>query len=226
MKNILCYGDSNTWGMIPQPINIQRPPQRYPFHLRWTGALQLLLGNNYRIIEEGLNGRTIATNHPIPPDRNGLTYLKPCLYSQSPLDLIILQLGGNELKSAYQCSAKKIAENMTTMIKFIQSTQDYANQANACPAILLTSLPSPLPIVETYKDDNNQPLFADVLKKAKKVSCMFREIAASLHCHYINLDNSVTPSTIDGLHLDVEAHATVAQKMHETILELSGVLTQ
>ncbi|NBT63057.1 MAG: G-D-S-L family lipolytic protein, partial [Planctomycetia bacterium] len=52
MKNILCFGDSNTWGYVPGIGN------RYPKQIRWTGILQNLLGNSSFIIEEGLNGRT------------------------------------------------------------------------------------------------------------------------------------------------------------------------
>ena len=47
MKTVLCYGDSNTYGF--NPAN----GLRYPQDMRWTGKLQSLLGNDYRIIEEG-----------------------------------------------------------------------------------------------------------------------------------------------------------------------------
>ena len=56
MKHILCFGDSNTWGYSPQDGS------RFPIDVRWTGVLQKTLGSNYRIIEEGLNGRTTFIN--------------------------------------------------------------------------------------------------------------------------------------------------------------------
>ena len=34
MKQLLCYGDSNTWGLIPGT------KERYPWGLRWTSILQ------------------------------------------------------------------------------------------------------------------------------------------------------------------------------------------
>jgi len=46
MKNILCYGDSNTYGYNPEN------GQRYDYNIRWTGILQNLLGLEYRVIEE------------------------------------------------------------------------------------------------------------------------------------------------------------------------------
>lgn len=33
MKQILCFGDSNTWGLIP------KTKQRYPWGVRWTSIL-------------------------------------------------------------------------------------------------------------------------------------------------------------------------------------------
>lgn len=38
MKSILCYGDSNTYGLMPDS------PDRYPRDVRWTGILQKKLG--------------------------------------------------------------------------------------------------------------------------------------------------------------------------------------
>ena len=51
MKNILCYGDSNTFASHPLG-------GRHPYEDRFTGRLQRQLGSDYRIIEEGCGGRT------------------------------------------------------------------------------------------------------------------------------------------------------------------------
>ena len=50
--NILCFGDSNTYGYRPDGSG------RFDADTRWTGLLQKKLGTNDRIIEEGLCGRT------------------------------------------------------------------------------------------------------------------------------------------------------------------------
>ena len=59
-------------------------------HLRWTGVLAAWLGAEYRVVEEGLNGRTTRWDDPIEPGRNGLITLRPCIDSHQPLDLIIV----------------------------------------------------------------------------------------------------------------------------------------
>lgn len=49
MKQILCFGDSNTWGLNAETGT------RFPWEERWTGVLQeKLQGRDIRVIEEGL----------------------------------------------------------------------------------------------------------------------------------------------------------------------------
>jgi len=50
---IVAYGDSITYGWIPNP---NPPSTRNGPEDRWPGALQKELGNNYQVIEEGLDG--------------------------------------------------------------------------------------------------------------------------------------------------------------------------
>ncbi len=48
MKNILCFGDSNTYGLNPEWVKGNFG--RHPFNVRWPGRLQALLGSDYHII--------------------------------------------------------------------------------------------------------------------------------------------------------------------------------
>ena len=91
MKTILCYGDSNTYGLMPDS------PDRYPRDVRWTGILQKKLGEDYYVIEEGLSGRTTLWDDPIEEHKNGKKYLLPCLETHKPLDLVVIMLGTNDL---------------------------------------------------------------------------------------------------------------------------------
>ena len=58
---ILCYGDSNTWGYISGSNHL-----RYENNERWTRLLAQKLGDNFEIIEEGLNSRTLISNDTRP----------------------------------------------------------------------------------------------------------------------------------------------------------------
>ena len=68
MKNILAFGDSNTWGLIPGT------KERYPGEIRWTGLVQNKLGDT-KIIEEGLCGRTTVCEDEIRPFSKGVDTL-------------------------------------------------------------------------------------------------------------------------------------------------------
>ena len=48
IRSILCFGDSNTYGVNPEDNS------RFPLSIRWTGRLQSLLGHEgYQVVEEG-----------------------------------------------------------------------------------------------------------------------------------------------------------------------------
>ena len=131
MKRILCYGDSNTFGYDPVTGD------RYEPSIRWTGQLQTLLGSDYCIIEEGCNGRTTVFTDPKEPWKNGRNYLEACLNSHKPLDLVILMLGTNDLKTIYCASPAEVAAGAETLVRLIQTFT--AEKQGFAPKILLVS---------------------------------------------------------------------------------------
>jgi lysophospholipase L1-like esterase len=84
--------------------------ERFPANKRWTGRLQQLLGDDYEIIEEGLNSRTLNSDDTRvgKEGRNGSTYVIPCLDTHDPIDLVILMLGTNELKDSFESNLEDI----------------------------------------------------------------------------------------------------------------------
>ena len=74
MINILCFGDSNTFGTNPKG-------GRHSWNTRWPGRLQVLLGPEYYVIEEGMGGRTTVWDDPLEPGRCGIQALPMALQS-------------------------------------------------------------------------------------------------------------------------------------------------
>jgi lysophospholipase L1-like esterase len=116
LKTVLCYWDSITWGFNP------RDGSRFPFEQRWPGVLQARLGNNYRVIEEGLDGQTVATDSWVLPNRNGRAMLAPLLESHAPLDWVIILLGTNDCGPSYRRSAGEIAFGCATLLWTVQKS--------------------------------------------------------------------------------------------------------
>ena len=137
-KRILCFGDSNTWGAVPEEGT------RYPDKVRWTGLLQEKLGDGYQIIEEGYCGRTTVFDDEIEGRLSGIKYFGPCCDSQSPLDLIILMLGTNDLKMRFGVDARTIAFGFQRYLDVLATTPMEGNK----PKILLVA---PIKIDPSYR---------------------------------------------------------------------------
>ena len=68
MQNVFIYGDSITWGIIPDTR------KRFSFEERWPGVLENQLrdsGKDARMIEDCLNARRTVWEDPFKPGRNG-----------------------------------------------------------------------------------------------------------------------------------------------------------
>ena len=92
MRTVVLFGDSNTWGYVPNSGG-----ERFPFEQRWPTVLQRELGDGWLVIPEGLNGRTATVERPDSEGRNGLPYLLPCLHSHAPVDAVVIFLGTNDV---------------------------------------------------------------------------------------------------------------------------------
>src|SRR3989339_982228 len=130
---ILAFGDSNTWGRVPGDDNTKR----FPLNKRWPGILQTLLGNDYEVIEEGLNGRTTDIDSPHKMGKNGLQYLYPCLETHKPLDFVILSLGKNDLKAKYHRGPHDIAQGLEHCLQVI--LKEGKDARNKVPQIIILS---------------------------------------------------------------------------------------
>src|SRR6478672_6863809 len=55
-KTIVCFGDSNTYGT--PPLTDLEDSRRFDPKIRWPGVMGDTLGPQWRVVEEGLPGRT------------------------------------------------------------------------------------------------------------------------------------------------------------------------
>ena len=114
MKQILVYGDSLSWGIIPGTR------QRLAFEKRWPGVLETALnegGNKVRVIENCLNGRRTVWDDPFKAGRNGLQGLPQLLEVHSPLDLVILMLGTNDFQAVHNNFAIQATQGIAAIIQ-------------------------------------------------------------------------------------------------------------
>lgn len=216
MKNILCYGDSNTHGY--NPAN----GLRYPEEVRWTGRLARLLGDNYRILEEGLNSRTTALAMEGEPWRSGAYCLEACVRTHLPLDLCILMLGSNDMKEQFHQDEKMIGENVRGLIREIKRiSREKDPSGMACKVLLV----SPMLISE---DMIEGPFGCDfggyrAIELSKKLAPVYKQIAREEKCGFFDAAKSVKPCRLDGLHLDEEGHKKFAESILVKVWEMMAL---
>jgi len=135
MKTILAYGDSLTYGANPETGG-----PRHAYADRWPTTLEQGLGGKARVIAEGLGGRTtVSDDWYAAADRNGARILPTLLESHSPLDLVIIMLGTNDLKPAICGSALEASFGMRRLVQIIRG--HYAGKGETAPQILLMAPP-------------------------------------------------------------------------------------
>jgi lysophospholipase L1-like esterase len=207
--NILCFGDSNTWGMDPKTLS------RFPPKIRWTGVLQSALGNDFKVIEEGLVGRTAVMSFPFEPEACGLFYFLPCVKSHMPLDMIVIMIGTNDF--VYGVTPLGIASNLKRYISVVN--ENAADVSGKKPKILFIS---PVQITKDLEKSPFQEIFGDVdvcIEKSKTYAKYVQRIAEENNCLWLNAADFAKASVTDGLHFDEKGHDALGKKIAEIILQ-------
>ncbi len=199
VRTILCFGDSNTWGYDPAS------GKRFPPDVRWTGVMARELGDEYRVIEEGLNGRTTRWDDPIEPGRNGLTYLTPCLESHQPLDMVLIMLGTNDLKPRFNLSASDIAESAGSLAGIAKRVA--MNAAGEPPQVLLMAPPAAVTLTDFDE------MFAGAEAKSRLFSRYFRMAAGWHGASFFDAGSVIESSPLDGIHFEADAHWILGQAL-------------
>ncbi len=210
-KTVLCYGDSNTYGYVPET------GLRYPINVRYPGRLQMLLGSEYDVVEEGCNGRTTVRDDPIEGWKNGLDYLRPCINSHKPVDIVIMMLGTNDLKTQFHSDARLIADAAGVLVdvikNFCMEKQEYV------PKIILVSPPH---IGEGIKESPFSGSFDErAIEESKKFALHYEAVSMEKDCIFFDAAKYIQPSEYDSLHLTAEAHAVLADKLADLIREIT-----
>ena len=212
MKNILCYGASNTWGFKPNSFNPRTGlAERYSIDERWTGILMKELPE-CEIIEEGLNGRTTMFDDELAnkPMRNGLAYLPFCLESHYPIDLVIFMLGTNDVKIQYNKSPDEIAIGMKRLIECVHKSN---KGKNGNPPKVLTIAP------QSIRSEGLLPVYFDQesIRKSAALADNYREICVETGSSFLDISQSIKSSTKDGIHLDLSEHLKLALAVKKAI---------
>ncbi|MCA9391935.1 hypothetical protein KC614_01895 [candidate division WWE3 bacterium] len=202
-KRVLCFGDSLTWGYMPATSH-----ERFAANVRWTGKLQMLLGDNYEIIEEGLNSRSLVSEDTRPgkEGRNGSTYIIPCLDTHDPIDLVIIMLGTNELKDNFESTPDQIISSFEEhFVKVIAERKSQFKDTN--PHILIM-IPPAIDLSKEYA----LARYANSKDKYDAMVSGYTKISQKYNASLILASEYVTTGD-DGVHIAEGSHAKLADAL-------------
>jgi lysophospholipase L1-like esterase len=210
VKQILVYGDSLTWGIIPDTR------ERLAFAARWPGVLEGDLarrGHDVRVIEDCLNGRRTVWDDPFKPGRNGLAGLEQRIEICSPLALVIVALGTNDFQFVHENNAWHSAEGIAALVRAIRRAP--IEPTMTVPPVLILA-PPPL--------DNPRGAIAAKFeggdRKSIGLGVAFAAVAERERCSFFDIATVTKASRIDGVHLDADQHAILGHALAAMVSDL------
>lgn len=214
MRNVLFYGDSNTWGFDPSTT------LRYPYRSRWTTICASLLGDGYCCIPAGMNGRTTAFDDPVKGARNGLKGLDYALQTHKPLDLFVVMLGTNDLKYT---DAEGSAAGMEKLIELVLTANERYNLSSPVFPSLTAgreregSAENPILLVSPIRLKAHVGDLRGDIAESGRLSALYRSIAERRRLHFLDASLHAEPSVADGVHLAAEGHRLLGEAVAESV---------
>ena len=205
MKKILIYGDSNVWG------DNFLTGKRIQDDKQWVNILRKKLGDDYILFQEGLPGRIAGSEEKEKIFKNGKNTFISTFRTNSPLDIVIISLGTNDLQIKYNKDANMIIEDLLWYKKQIEKMYENIDD-------------------RTKYLDNKMPKIIYILPfnfdYQKNASIIFNKEKNNERIKIINYFNDNKIENIyfndidlfeDGIHLNYEGHERLAKKVFEVI---------
>jgi len=206
-KRIMVYGDSNSWGYMP---NLNK---RFDKWTRWPAVMATELGEEYYVAEENVNGRTTCFDDAVNDNRNGRKNLSYCLDTQKPLDLVIIMLGNNDVRSFYNADAKYIARCMQSLVEKVNLEMPAAKVLVIAPPHLKMSVLTG--ILGHYYTE------ADVVK-SRELAAEYASMCKAKGALFFDAQTVIECCDEDGIHITGENHRKLGKHMAGLVKEILG----
>ena len=202
MKKILCFGDSNTYGFIPQS------GLRYDKNTRWTGILQSLCRNELEVIEAGCNNRTAFVDNPAGAEQTGYKIL-PEYFTKDYFDIVVLAIGINDLQLFFRPTLEEFEQGIEKLIKITKDLSPNAKIILVCPSKLdLAGIKSG---VFSFQFDEIS------VEKSYHLPQIYKKLAEKHARKLVDLNEIAKVSPLDGLHFSAESHKTIAENLYKNL---------
>ena len=205
MKQIIAFGDSNTWGLNPVLKN------RYPENVRWTGLLRKKLSRSgYALVEEGLCGRTTVFDDPNRPGLKGEEAVAGILSRNNGSCAAIVMLGTNDCKTVFDLSAEEIGKGLERCLDRFEAEIDPANILVISPAALGK---------DVWKPEKDPAFSRKSVRVSAELKTVYSKIAGKRGHLFLAAADYVSPSSYDDEHLNAEGHGILADAVYQTLAD-------
>ena len=203
MKQIIAFGDSNTWGLNPALKT------RYPENVRWTGILRSRL-QYFGILlkEEGLCGRTTVFEDPHRAGLKGAEDVSRVLSGNPEATAAIVMLGTIDCKKAFHATAEEIGKGLECCLDAFETV--------IAPERILVI--SPIVLGENVWRPEKDPDFdRQSVSVSAGLKAVYEAIARRRKHLFLAASDYTGPSGYDDEHLNAEGHGVLADAVYRML---------
>ncbi len=195
IRKAVFYGDSNTYGFDPRNYF----GGCYEAERIWTSRAAAALGEKWKIINEGMNGRCL------PAGENGFRYIERILSGLTSGDLFVTMLGTNDL--LLSADANVPAGRMEKYLKRLRSRE-------FCPKLLILAPPY------VGSETNRDAQMALYYRESVRMNEAFRRLAEEYQVWFADAAEWDIDLAFDQVHFSEEGHQTFSEHVTELLREL------
>jgi len=204
--NVLIYGDSNSWGWVPQLTAF--PTLRLERGKRWPDVMAARLGPNAVVSVDALSGRTVDVDYTeavgtVPgADFNGARSLPSAIGREMLLSLVVIMLGTNDARSDLNRTPEQFASGLRRLVDVVRSSAGG----------VLTTYPAPrvLVVLPPHVEDTSKMPIGGVMEgaqtKCRALAAATRAALAGTNTPVFDASSAVRVRGIDGVRMTAEDH--------------------
>jgi lysophospholipase L1-like esterase len=166
------------------------------------------LGEAWHVVEAGLNGRTTVFEDPLG-DTCGRRHIGPVVASAAPVDVAVVMLGTNDLKTRFGASAYEIAEGAGVLVEAVRAS---AHGRDARPPDVLLVAPPPLAALDGWEARDPEAyagfdtMWQGGLATSQAFARQYERVAHVRGVGFLDAGLHVSTSDVDGVHWSAEGH--------------------
>ena len=205
MKQIIAFGDSNTWGLNP----VLR--SRYPENVRWTGLVRKRLSREgIVLVEEGLCGRTTVFDDPDRERLKGADDIPGILARKEEAFGAIVMLGTNDCKTVFGLTAEEIGKGLEECLDLFEK--------GIRPEHILVISPVVLG-ADVWKPEKDPAFSRASVRVSAELKAVYSRIAQKRGHLFLAASDIVSPSSYDDEHLNAEGHGRLAEEIGRILID-------